>query len=58
VRNDVISRQDLQTALARKMGYPVVDVAAFPFEIEAERCVPFAVRTGSTRCRCCAAARV
>jgi len=43
VRNGDVSRQDLQTALVRKMGYPVVDVAAFPVEIEAARCVPFAV---------------
>ncbi|MEJ7137369.1 ATPase, T2SS/T4P/T4SS family [Amphibiibacter pelophylacis] len=43
VRSSVISRHDLQVALARKMGYPVVDLAAFPIEIEAVRTVPYAV---------------
>jgi len=33
-RGDV-TRADLQIALARKMGYPIVDVAAFPVENEA-----------------------
>ncbi len=37
-----LSRRDLNTALARKMGYPVVDVAQFPIEAEALRTVPFA----------------
>ncbi|MCK7499323.1 MAG: hypothetical protein MZW92_59375 [Comamonadaceae bacterium] len=30
VRKGVVSRADLQTALARKMGYPLVDVRAVP----------------------------
>ncbi len=35
VRRGSVSRADLQTALARKMGYPMVDVANFPVEPEA-----------------------
>ena len=35
VRRGDVSRADLQTALARKMGYPIVDVGAFPVEPEA-----------------------
>ena len=30
VRKGVVSREDLQTALARKMGYPIVDVDGLP----------------------------
>jgi type II secretory ATPase GspE/PulE/Tfp pilus assembly ATPase PilB-like protein len=36
-----VSREHLQLALARKMGYPVVDVAAFPVDAEAVRKLPF-----------------
>jgi hypothetical protein len=32
VRMGVVSRDELQTALARKMGYPLVDLEAFPVE--------------------------
>ena len=38
-----VSREHLQLALARKMGYPVVDAAAFPVEAEAVRRLPFSV---------------
>ena len=43
-----LTRRDLNTALARKMGYPVVDVAHFPIEADALRAVPLAtaLRTG------------
>ena len=43
VRSGDISREHLQLALARKMGYPVVDAAAFPVEIEAVKKLPFSV---------------
>jgi len=43
VQSGQLSRQNLQIALARKMGYPVVDAAAFPVEVDALRCVPFAL---------------
>ena len=43
-----LSRRDLNMALARKMGYPVVDVAHFPIEADALRKValPMAQRLG------------
>ena len=40
VRRGSVSRADLQTALARKMGYPMVDVAKFPVEPEAALKLP------------------
>ena len=43
VRMGVVSRDDLQVALARKMGYPLVDLDAFPVEAEALRKLPYAV---------------
>ncbi|MEN9630297.1 MAG: hypothetical protein RJA10_3525, partial [Pseudomonadota bacterium] len=43
VRDGHISRADLQTALARKMGYPLVDVAQFPVEPEALQRLPYTV---------------
>ncbi len=43
VRMGVVSRADLQVALSRKMGYPLVDLEAFPVEPEALRRIPFAV---------------
>lgn len=43
VRNGVVSRPDLQVAMARKMGYPLVDVDAFPIEAEALRKLPYAL---------------
>ena len=42
VRMGVVSRADLQVALSRKMGYPLVDVDAFPAEADALRKIPFA----------------
>jgi hypothetical protein len=38
-----ITRSDLQTALAHKMGYPIVDVLRFPIDINAVRRVPHRV---------------
>jgi type II secretory ATPase GspE/PulE/Tfp pilus assembly ATPase PilB-like protein len=43
VRMGVVSRADLQVALARKMGYPLVDIDAFPIEADALRKLPYAV---------------
>jgi type II secretory ATPase GspE/PulE/Tfp pilus assembly ATPase PilB-like protein len=43
VRKGVISRAQLQSALARKMGYPVVDVENFAIEPDAVRKLPHAV---------------
>jgi type II secretory ATPase GspE/PulE/Tfp pilus assembly ATPase PilB-like protein len=43
VRNGLISRDDLQTALARKMGYPIVEATQFPAESEALGRVTYAV---------------
>ena len=43
VRRGDVSRADLQTALARKMGYPIVDVSVFPVEPEAALRLPLAV---------------
>lgn len=43
VRLKMVSRQDLVAALARKMGYPLVDLDKFPAEIEAINKVPFNV---------------
>ena len=45
VRTGMISRQDLHLALARKMGYPVVDLANFPIEAAALKKVPFQIAT-------------
>ena len=43
VRRGDVSRADLQTALARKMGYPIVDVGAFPVELDALLRLPLVV---------------
>ncbi|MBU2411165.1 MAG: pilus assembly protein PilB, partial [Gammaproteobacteria bacterium] len=43
VRMGAVSRGDLQIALARKMGYPLVDLQVFPVAAEALRKVPFEV---------------
>ena len=42
VSRGIVTRADLQTALSRKMGYPIVDVAAFPVENEAALRLPLA----------------
>lgn len=41
VRLNMVSRAELQNALARKMGYPLVDVQAFPIEEDALRKIPY-----------------
>lgn len=41
VKTGMITRKDLHIALARKMGYPVIDVASFPVELAALQKVPF-----------------
>ncbi len=41
VEHALITRQDLVAALARKMGYPVVDIKSFPVDVVALRKVPF-----------------
>jgi type II secretory ATPase GspE/PulE/Tfp pilus assembly ATPase PilB-like protein len=43
VRMGVVSPEDLQLALSRKMGYPLVDLEAFPPEAEALRKLSYAV---------------
>ncbi|MES2960216.1 MAG: ATPase, T2SS/T4P/T4SS family [Pseudomonadota bacterium] len=43
VRGGHVTREHLQLALARKMGYPVVDALAFPIEVEAVKRLPFSV---------------
>ena len=49
VRMGVVSRDDLQSALARKMGYPLVDLDSFPVEAEALRKLP--LRASPRACR-------
>jgi len=43
VRMGVVSREDLQVALSRKMGYPLVDIDTFPAEADALRKLTYAV---------------
>ncbi|AMM26754.1 GspE/PulE family protein [Variovorax sp. PAMC 28711] len=43
VRMNVVTRADLQVALARKMGYPLVDLDAYPVAADAMRKVPHEV---------------
>jgi type II secretory ATPase GspE/PulE/Tfp pilus assembly ATPase PilB-like protein len=43
VRRGDVTRSQLQHALARKMGYPVVDLKAFPFDPEAIAHLPYPV---------------
>ncbi|NRF70672.1 type II/IV secretion system protein [Aquincola sp. S2] len=43
VQRGVVTRGELQAALARKMGYPVVDAGAFPVEPEAALKLPHAL---------------
>ena len=40
VRNGTITRSDLNTALAYKMGYPLVDLARFPIDAAAVEKLP------------------
>ena len=40
VRRGAVTRADLQTALARKMGYPMVDVTSFPVDPDAALKLP------------------
>lgn len=40
VRCRVITRGDLETAIAHKMGYPIVDLTRFPIDRAAVRCLP------------------
>lgn len=42
VRQGFVSRADLETALAHKMGYPIVDLTRFPIDPEARRRIPVA----------------
>ena len=41
VRKGLVRREDLRTALARKMGYPLVDVLEFPVDADALVRVPY-----------------
>jgi type II secretory ATPase GspE/PulE/Tfp pilus assembly ATPase PilB-like protein len=43
VRKGLVTRENLRTALAHKMGYPMVDVLNFPLDLEALKAVPYAV---------------
>ncbi|MDP2419620.1 MAG: ATPase, T2SS/T4P/T4SS family [Hydrogenophaga sp.] len=43
VRKGLVTRENLRTALAHKMGYPMVDVLNFPLDVEALKAVPYAV---------------
>jgi type II secretory ATPase GspE/PulE/Tfp pilus assembly ATPase PilB-like protein len=43
VRQKMIKREELCTALALKMGYPIVDPVQFPIEANALHCVPYAM---------------
>ena len=43
VRNGLITREKLRTALAHKMGYPLVDAMTFPVDVEALKVVPHAL---------------
>ena len=43
VRKGVVTRENLRTALAHKMGYPMVDVLNFPLDVEALKAVPYTV---------------
>lgn len=42
----IISRTDLQTALAHKMGYPLVDLTRFPIDPAALAKLPFRIAAG------------
>ena len=43
LEKNLVTPADLQTAIARKMGYPFVDLAKFPIDAAALRRVPFAL---------------
>jgi type II secretory ATPase GspE/PulE/Tfp pilus assembly ATPase PilB-like protein len=43
VQRGLVSRGDLQAALAHRMGFPIVDAAAFPVETEALERIPEAL---------------
>jgi type II secretory ATPase GspE/PulE/Tfp pilus assembly ATPase PilB-like protein len=43
VRKGLVSRENLRTALAHKLGYPMVDVMNFPLDVEALKVVPYSV---------------
>ena len=43
VRKGLVTRENLRTALAHKMGYPMVDVRSFPLDVEALKTVPYTV---------------
>ncbi len=43
IRQNLITREDLRTALARKMGYPIVDIGRFPVDINALQRIPYAI---------------
>ncbi|HEX4509204.1 MAG TPA: ATPase, T2SS/T4P/T4SS family [Burkholderiaceae bacterium] len=43
VRRGLITRTDLSTALARKMGYPQLDIHAYPVDVEALRKLPVGI---------------
>lgn len=43
VRKGLVSRDNLRTALAHKLGYPLVDVMNFPLDVEALKVVPYSV---------------
>ncbi len=46
VNDGLISRTDLQTALAHKMGYPLVDLTRFPIDPKAAAKLPQRIATG------------
>jgi len=41
VKKGLVTRENLQTALAHKMGYPMVDPASFPVELPAVKAISF-----------------
>ncbi len=45
VASGLVTPADLQTAFARKMGYPFVDLGKFPIDLAALRMVPVALAT-------------
>ena len=43
INKGMVTRANLQTALAHKMGYPMVDPTVFPVTMDAVKAVPFAM---------------